>query len=88
MDLFLIIGWIVYGIVVGVVAKYIYRGEVPVGIIPTILVGVFGSFLGGFIKYLLSGNGNPFQASGILLGIIGGILFCYIYTQMKKRNIL
>lgn len=86
MDLFLVLGWIFYGIIIGLIAKYFYRGDVPVGFIPTIAVGVLGSFLGGFIKYVLTGNGTSFQPSGIALSIIGGILFCYIYTQIKKNS--
>ena len=82
MDLFLILGWLFYGLVVGLIAKSIYGNSVPSGFLSTLLVGVSGSFVGGFIRYLLTGYGDPFQPSGILMGIVGGVLACFIYRKL------
>lgn len=84
MDLFVILGWIIYGIVVGLISKSIYRGDVPSGFISTLSVGVAGSFVGGLIKYILTGSGNPFQPSGIVLGVLGGIIACYVHKKFLK----
>jgi uncharacterized membrane protein YeaQ/YmgE (transglycosylase-associated protein family) len=81
MDLFILLGWLVYGVLVGLVSKSIYKGRVPAGFLPTLLVGVFGSFIGGFINFFLTGNGNPFQPSGVVLGILGGVVACFIYSK-------
>lgn len=83
MDLFILLGWLVYGVIVGLISKSIYKGEVPTGFVPTLLVGVFGSFIGGFIKFLLIGNGDPFQPSGLVLGVLGGVLACLTYSKLK-----
>jgi len=83
MDLFILIIWLVYGVVVGLISKAIYKGRVPSGFLPTLLVGVFGSFIGGLMKFLLTGNGNPLQPSGIILGVLGGILACFIYSRLN-----
>lgn len=87
MDFFLLAGWLVYGVIVGVLAKLIYKpAAVPSGFISTLLVGVSGSFLGGFIRYFLTGHGDPFQASGILMGVLGGVLACFIYARFYKNG--
>lgn len=83
MDLFILFGWLIYGVVVGLISKAIYRGKVPTGFLPTLLVGVFGSFIGGFIKFILTGNGDPFQPSGFVLGVLGGILACLAYSKLN-----
>lgn len=83
MDLFVLVGWVFYGIIVGLISKAIYRGEVPEGFVSTVLVGVTGSFLGGFVRFLLTGAGNPFQPSGLIMGVLGGVLACYLYKKLK-----
>ena len=77
----LLLGWLFYGIIVGLIAKAIYRGSVPTGLVSTLTVGIIGSFMGGFIRFLAIGEGDPFQASGILMGILGGVLTCYLYKK-------
>ncbi len=84
MDLFLLVGWIIYGIVVGLVSKAIYGGDVPSGFLSTLSVGVAGSFVGGFLRFLLTGAGNPFQPSGLLMGILGGVIACYVHKKFLK----
>ena len=81
-----ILCWIVYGLVVGGIAKLLHPGEEPVGCLPTIGIGVAGSFVGGAINWLLGYGDTPFQASGIIMGILGGIVFCALYQWYKVRN--
>lgn len=77
-------GWLLYGLIIGLIVKSIYRGVVPSGFLSTALVGICGSFVGGFLKYILTGSGDPFQASGLILGIVGGISTCFIYKKFKE----
>ena len=83
MVLFSLFGWLVYGILVGLISKAIYK-DAPSGFLGTLLVGISGSFVGGFIKYLLTDSGNPFQPSGIALGILGGVVACYALKRIKE----
>jgi uncharacterized membrane protein YeaQ/YmgE (transglycosylase-associated protein family) len=83
MVVFSLLAWLFYGLIVGLIAKAIYK-DAPTGFLGTLLVGISGSFVGGFIKYLLTGSGNPFQPSGILLGILGGIIACYTFRKIKE----
>ena len=51
-----IIGWIVFGLIVGAIARLIMPGSQPMGIILTILLGIGGSFVGGYIGTMLAGR--------------------------------
>ena len=80
-------GWVVYGLVVGLISKAIYRyKDSPEGFASTLAVGVCGSFVGGFINYAL-GYGNPLQASGIALGVVGGVVTCFLYRKLTSDQI-
>lgn len=85
--LFLLI-WIVYGFVVGTIAKLLYRGEEPAGFLSTIGVGIVGSYIGGLIHYLLGRGEHAFSPSGICFGVIGGIVFCWLYGKFKLNRFL
>jgi uncharacterized membrane protein YeaQ/YmgE (transglycosylase-associated protein family) len=77
-----IIGWIILGLLAGVIAKAIIPGEDPGGIIVTTLIGIAGALLGGFITRAL-GFGDPidefFDVSTWLGAIIGSIVLLLIY---------
>lgn len=85
--MFTIIYWVIFGLVVGLLAKAIHPGEDPVGFLPTIGIGIAGSFIGGGINWL-SGTGPAFGTSGILMSIIGGVIFCFIYSRYKLGEYL
>ena len=80
--MFFILSWIVYGLVVGLLAKALHPGSDPVGFLSTIGVGIAGSYIGGFINYLL-GGGEAFSASGMLMGVVGGVIFCWLYRRYR-----
>lgn len=76
-----LIVWVVYGIVVGLMSKAIYRyKDSPTGLFSTVAIGVCGSFVGGFVNYLM-GSGDPLQPSGIVMGVLGGVLTCLAYRK-------
>ena len=81
--MFFILGWLLYGLLVGLVAKFLHPGDDPVGFLPTVGIGIAGSYLGGFILWLINGGG-PFTPAGFIMGIVGGVLFCWLY---KKYNL-
>ena len=81
--------WLVYGIVVGLVSKAIYRyKDSPTGIFSTLAVGVCGSFVGGFFNYVIVGSGGPLQPSGFVMGVLGGVATCFAYRKLvvEKRR--
>lgn len=79
--------WFVYGVVVGMISKAIYRyKDSPRGLLSTLAIGVCGSFVGGFIGYL-AGSGNPLQPSGLALGVLGGVITSFAYRKLVVEEI-
>ena len=80
-----ILSWIVMGLIVGVLAKFIMPGKDPGGIIITILLGIGGAFLGGFIgSYLGFGTVTGFNMDSLLLAIGGAVLLLILYRLIKR----
>jgi uncharacterized membrane protein YeaQ/YmgE (transglycosylase-associated protein family) len=80
-----ILTWIVMGLIVGVIAKILMPGKDPGGFIITILLGIAGAFLGGFIgKALGFGTVTGFNLGSLLLATGGAILLLVLYRFLKK----
>lgn len=74
--------WVVYGLVVGLISKAIYRyKDSPTGFASTLAIGVCGSFVGGFINYLM-GHGGPMEPAGLAMGVLGGVVTCFAYRKI------
>src|SRR6266545_1429476 len=85
MDLTAIVTWIVFGAIVGVIARFLMPGRDPMGWVATILLGIVGSFVGGFLAQLfLAGNASfPPPTSGWIGSIIGAIVLLAIYRYSQ-----
>ena len=80
-----ILSWIVMGLIVGVLAKFIMPGKDPGGIIITVLIGIAGSFVGGYIgSFLGFGPVTGFNLGSLLLAIGGAVLLLILYRFVKK----
>ena len=81
-----ILAWIVVGLIAGVLAKLIMPGDDPGGIIVTILIGIVGAFVGGFVVNLLGGAGvSGFNFWSILVATLGAIILLAIYRLVAPR---
>jgi uncharacterized membrane protein YeaQ/YmgE (transglycosylase-associated protein family) len=80
-----IIGWILFGLIVGVVAKLIMPGPDPGGMIVTILLGIVGALIGGFIGRMLGwyGEGDPV---GFIMAVIGAIVVLFGYRKISSTS--
>ncbi|WP_237226277.1 GlsB/YeaQ/YmgE family stress response membrane protein [Rubinisphaera sp. JC750] len=76
--------WCLFGLAVGAIARFLVPGRQPMGMVGTILLGVAGSFLGGFFGFLLLGDGNPLQPAGFLASLIGAILVLALATRQRR----
>ena len=79
-----ILGWILFGLVVGAIAKFLMPGRDPGGWIVTILLGIAGSFVGGFLATTLMGRDQ--QAAGWIGSIIGAVVLLFIYRLIVGRR--
>ena len=84
--MFTVIGWIFFGLVVGIIAKLLMPGRDPGGIILTILLGVVGSVVGGFIGRML-GMYPPGHPAGWLMSILGAILLLSLYRLLVRPRV-
>ena len=84
--MFGVLGWIIFGLIVGVVAKLIMPGRDPGGFIITILLGVAGALVGGFLGRALGFYG-PDQVAGYIMSIVGAIILLALYRMMTKRSV-
>lgn len=83
--MFGLIGWIFFGLVVGVIAKMVMPGRDPGGLIVTILLGIVGAVLGGYVGRAL-GLYGPQDAAGFLMSLVGAIAVLSIYRLAVKRR--
>ena len=78
-----IIGWIIIGLIAGAIARWIMPGADPMGWLGTIVLGIVGSFVGGFVLNLVTGNGMELSPSGIIGSILGALLVLFIWRRMR-----
>jgi uncharacterized membrane protein YeaQ/YmgE (transglycosylase-associated protein family) len=81
-----ILAWILFGLVVGVIAKLLMPGRDPGGFIVTILLGIAGALVGGFLGRAMGFYG-PNEGAGWLMSILGAIILLAIYRMMARRRV-
>lgn len=80
----LIVSLIIIGLIAGALARLLVPGRDPIGIPGTILLGIVGSFIGGFLGYVLfhkDGDEGVIQPSGIIGSVIGAVIALLIYRH-------
>lgn len=81
-----IIAWIVFGLLAGGLAKLIMPGKDPGGCLVTMLLGIVGAVVGGFIGTALGfGKVTGFDLRSFGIAILGAIILLAIYRMLKKR---
>jgi uncharacterized membrane protein YeaQ/YmgE (transglycosylase-associated protein family) len=83
--MFGILGWIVFGLIVGAVAKLVMPGRDPGGIIVTMLLGIVGAVVGGWIGRAM-GLYGPEDPAGFLMSLLGAVLLLAIYRMAIGRR--
>ena len=79
-----IIGWLLFGLIVGVIAKLLMPGRDPGGWIVTALLGIAGSFVGGFLGQALMGRGN--STAGWIGSVVGAMALLLAYRAVTGRR--
>ena len=80
-----IIGWIVFGLLVGIVAKFLMPGRDPGGFVITIVIGIVGALIGGFIGRAAGWyrEGDPV---GFVMAVLGAIVLLFLYRMVVSRG--
>lgn len=83
-----ILTWILLGLIVGFLAKLIMPGRDPGGVIVTILLGIAGALLGGFVGTAMGlGDVNGINIGSVALATLGAILLLVIYRMTRRRTV-
>ena len=83
-----IVAWIFFGLIAGIVAKLLMPGRDPGGCIITMLLGILGAFVGGFIFELLTGRPQVmrFDFGSLFVAIIGAVVVLLLYRLIVGRR--
>jgi uncharacterized membrane protein YeaQ/YmgE (transglycosylase-associated protein family) len=88
-----VLGFLIYLLVIGIVAGFLARllvpGRDPMGFWATVLLGIVGSFIGGFLGYLIFDEDfdeGALQASGIIGSVVGAVIALLIYRAIVSRH--
>jgi uncharacterized membrane protein YeaQ/YmgE (transglycosylase-associated protein family) len=84
-DVMHIIGWIVFGLVVGIVAKFLMPGRDPGGFVITALLGIGGALVGGFVGRFIGWYGEG-DSVGFVMAVIGSIIVLTVYRFTLGRT--
>jgi len=83
--MFGIIGWIIFGLIVGIVAKLLMPGRDPGGFFVTILLGIVGATVGGWIGRVL-GLYRPNEPAGFFMALVGAVILLALYRMVVGRR--
>jgi uncharacterized membrane protein YeaQ/YmgE (transglycosylase-associated protein family) len=80
------LGWIVFGLIAGFIARALVPGKDDIGLLRTIVLGIAGSVVGGVLFGLLTGGLRGFQAAGFIGSVIGAVIVLVIYNKVTGRK--
>ena len=81
-----ILSWILFGLVVGVIAKLLMPGRDPGGFIVTILLGIAGALIGGFVGRAMGFYAEN-EGAGWIMSILGAIILLALYRTMVRKRV-
>ena len=84
-----IIAWICFGLIVGLIARLLYPGRQAMGFLATMVLGIVGSLLGGFVAWAAGFapiDEGPFRGSGWIMSIVGAMLVVWLSLALSNRG--
>lgn len=82
-----VIAWLIIGLIAGAVARLVVPGRDPMGLIGTLLLGLVGSFVGGFLAVVFTDRTmDEFSAAGLLGSILGAIVALIVYRYLQPHG--
>jgi uncharacterized membrane protein YeaQ/YmgE (transglycosylase-associated protein family) len=78
--------WLIVGLVVGALARFLLPGRDPMGLIATMILGIVGSLIGGVISSFIWRTDTGFHAGGFIMSLLGAILVLWIWRMVRSRT--
>jgi uncharacterized membrane protein YeaQ/YmgE (transglycosylase-associated protein family) len=85
--MFSLLGWLIIGVIAGAIARLLVPGRQPMGLLMTMLLGLIGSFVGGFLSSMLFGydpTDPGFHPGGLLMSTIGAVIVLMLYVRFMR----
>ncbi|EOI6409679.1 GlsB/YeaQ/YmgE family stress response membrane protein [Yersinia enterocolitica] len=80
-----ILSWIIFGLIAGILAKWIMPGEDGGGFIMTIILGVVGALVGGYINTFFGmGKVDGFNFGSFVVAVIGSLVVLFVYRKLRS----
>ena len=84
---FHILGWALFGLIIGAIARFLLPGKQPMSWLMTALLGIVGSLVGGGISWLIWGNPEgTYNPGGWIMSIVGAILVVLLYSRLTAAR--
>jgi uncharacterized membrane protein YeaQ/YmgE (transglycosylase-associated protein family) len=81
-----ILAWIIFGLIAGIVAKVIMPGRDPGGFILTVIIGIAGALIGGYVSTLFGfGDISGFDIRSFIIAVLGALVLLFIYHRVRGR---
>ena len=78
--------WIVFGLIVGTLARFLLPGRQSMSLVMTTVLGIAGAFVGGFISSLVfDGHVAEFRSTHLIFSIIGAVVLLIVYSSLQKK---
>ena len=81
-----VIGWLIFGLIAGAIARFLHPGYDRMGMTGTIILGILGSLLGGGIAFMLRMGMHSYQPGGWIMSILGSILLLLVVRMIFGRK--
>jgi uncharacterized membrane protein YeaQ/YmgE (transglycosylase-associated protein family) len=81
-----LIGMLILGLVAGAIARFLVPGRDPLGLLGTALLGIVGSFVGGFLASLVLEGAIELRTTGLFGSILGAVLALLVYRRLVDRR--
>lgn len=79
------LSWIVFGLIAGIIAKFIMPGRDPGGFIITIIIGILGAVLGGWLATQFGlGDVTGFDIRSFIIAVVGALILLFIYRRIRS----
>ena len=81
-----IVVWLLVGLIAGAIARFLVPGRDPMGWLGTIVLGLVGSLIGGFLGDLFTSGDRDFSPAGLIGSIIGAVVALLVYRAVSRRS--